>query len=150
MDRILEMPVGVEVIRVSYQLGVMIDLKNVSIPEWCLNLCLLEQELVDTLVFLIGKKRLKIEVDNIEDSRRATVFFARNLIHIKVDPVELAGWVDFFLKYYRDGVAQVNHIDVEALAISESPEDIYITFSVKDAAPPMSSEEARKILDKYD
>jgi hypothetical protein len=150
MDRVLKMPVGLAVKRVSYQLGVIIDLTNTPIPEWCLNLCLLEQELVDTLVFVIGKKTLKIEVDNIEDSRRANVFFAPNQVHVKVDPAELEGWLDFFLKYYRDGVAQVDHIDVEALAISEKPEDIYITFIVKDALPAISAEEARKILDKYD
>lgn len=150
MDRVLRMPVGLAVKRVSYQLGVMIDLTNVPIPEWCLNLCLLKEDLVDTLVFLIGKQKLKIEVENIQDSRRANVFLAPSQVHVKVDPVELEGWVDFFLKYYRDGVAQVDHIDVEALAISEESEDIYITFIVKDAVPPMSAEEARKILDKYD
>lgn len=78
MNRIVNMPLGLEVKRVSYQLGVMVDLKNVPIPDWCLNLCLLKTKLVDTLVFLTGKKKLKIEVDDIEDSRRANVFFSPN------------------------------------------------------------------------
>ena len=123
MNGTVKMPLELEVKRVSYQLGVMVDLKNVPMPDWCLNLCLLKEKLVDTLVFLIGKKKLKIEVDNIEDSRRANVFFAPNQVHVKVDPAELERWVDFFLMYYRDGVAQVDHIDVEALAITEKPED---------------------------
>jgi hypothetical protein len=150
MDRVLKIPVRLVVERISYQQVVTINLKDVPMPEWCLNLCLLKEKLVDTLIFLIGKKKLKIEVENIEDSRRANVFFAPNQVHLKVDPRELERWVDFFLMYYRDGVAQVDHIDVEALAISETPEDIYITFMVKDAVPPMSAEEARKILDNYD
>lgn len=149
MDRVLKMPVGLSVERFYDQLVVTIDLQSVPIPEWCLNLCLLKQQLVNPLVFLLGKKKLKIEVANIEDSRRANVFFAPNQVHVKVDPAELNHWVNFFLKYYRDGVAEVDHIDVESLAVSDEPEDIYITFIVKDAAPPMPAEEARKILDKY-
>lgn len=143
------MPIGLEVKRVSYQLGVMIDLKDVPIPEWCLDLCLLKFGLVDALVFLVGKRKLKIEVDNIADSRSANVSLAPNEVHIRVDPAELECWLDFFLKYYRDGVAQVRHIDVEALLIGDQPEDIYVTFTVKDAVAPMSAEEARKILDSY-
>lgn len=149
MNRILKMPLGLEVKRVSYQLGVMIDLKDVPIPEWCLNLCLLQFGLVDSLVFLVGKRKLKIELGDIADSRSANVLLAPNEVQIRVDPAEFECWLDFFFTYYRDGVAQVDHIDVEALLIGDQPEDIYVTFTVKDAVPPMSAEEARKILDSY-
>ncbi|MGH9943839.1 MAG: hypothetical protein ACRD9R_15955 [Pyrinomonadaceae bacterium] len=150
MDRILKMPVGLSVERVSYQLVITIDLQSTPIPEWCLNLCLLKQQLASALVFLLGKKKLKIEMNSVEGSRRAKVFLAPNQVHVVVQPAELNRWMNFFLKYYRDGVAEVDHIDVEALVVSDEPEDVYIIFIVKDAVPPMPAEEARKILDKYD
>lgn len=150
MNRVLKLPLGLTVERMSYQLVITIDLKDVSIAEWCLNLCLLKFELVDTLVFLLGKRKLKIEVGAIAESRSANVSLAPNEVHIRVSPTELDCWLDFFLKYYRDGFAQVRHIDVEALLIGDHPEDIYVTFTVKDFAPPISAEEARRILDSYD
>lgn len=141
---------GLVVKTVSYQRVVMVDLTDVPISEWCLNLCLLKEELVDTLVFLVGKQKLKFEIANIEGSAGAHVFLHSNEVHVKVHPAELECWVNFFLQYYRDGVAEVDHIDVEALTIGKEPEDTYIIFTVKDALPGMSSEEARKMLDKYD
>lgn len=55
----------------------------------------------------------------------------------------------FFLKYYRDGVAEVDHLDLEAVDAETGHEEIYITFQVSESRPPLSPEEAKKRLEDW-
>lgn len=148
MKRMVELPIALDDRRISYQRAITIDLAAVPIDHWCLNLCLLKEGLVDAITFA-GKGRLKIEVDQtIERFPRARARSESGLVHLFVHPEEIESWVSFFLKAYRDGMAEVSHIDVEAVSIPDD-EEIYVTFLVGKSAPPISGEEARKILDKY-
>jgi hypothetical protein len=148
MNRRVELPIVLDDRRISYQRVITIDLGAVPIDEWCLNLCLLKEGLVDAITFA-GKGRLKIEVDQtMERSRHARARSESGQVHLFVHPEELEFWVGFFLKAYRDGMAEVSHIDVEAISIPDN-EEIDVTFLAGKAAPPMPGEEARKILDKY-
>ena len=148
MKRWVELPIALDNRRISYQRAITIDLKAVSIDEWCLNLCLLNEGLVDAITFA-GKGRLRIEVDQtMEKPRRARAKSESDQVHLFVHPEELEFWVSFFLKAYRDGMAEVSHIDVEATSIPDD-EEIDVTFIVGNAARPIPGDEARKILEKY-
>jgi hypothetical protein len=148
MNRRVELPIALDDKKVAYQRVITIDLGAVSIGEWCLNLCLLKEGLVDAVTFA-GKGRLRIEVDHtIERARRARARSESGQVELFVHPEELDFWVSFFLKAYRDGMAEVGHIDVEAASIPDD-EEIYVTFLAGKSAPPIPGDEARKILEKY-
>ena len=148
MNRRVELPIAISDKRVSYQRVITIDLGAVPIDEWCLNLCLLKEGLVDAVTFA-GKGRLRIEVDHtIERARHARARSESGQVELFVHPEELDFWTSFFLKAYRDGMAEVSHIDVEAASIPDD-EEIYVTFLAGKSAPPMPGDEARKILEKY-
>jgi hypothetical protein len=148
MKRRVELPIALDDRRISCQRVITIDLEAVPMDEWCLNLCLLKEGLVDAVTFA-GKGRLRIEVDQtIERARRARARSESDQVNLYVHPEELDFWVSFFLKAYRDGMAEAGHIDVEAASIPDN-EEIYVTFLAGKSAPPMPGEEARKILDKY-
>ena len=153
MNRRVELPIALADKRISYQRVITIDLGAVPVDEWCLNLCLLKEGLVDAITFA-GKGRLRIEVDQtIDRAQRARAKAGpgqggSTQVELFVHPEELDFWVSFFLKAYRDGMAEVSHIDVEAVSIPDN-EEIYVTFLAGKSAPPMPGDEARKILEKY-
>jgi len=49
----------------------------------------------------------------------------------------------YFLKYYRDGFAEVDHVDFE----DEINQNGYLTFSVPDFSSGISNSEMQKMLD---
>lgn len=152
MIRTVSMPILIEIERVDYQGLVAINLDHVSLCDWCLNLSLLKEELVDVLTF-IGNKKLQLKIDGtLERSARAVVSISPGAVSISFHPDEYDYVHSFFLKYYRDGVAEVDHIDIEALAFHPAgkTEEVYVTFYVKDAVPPMSPDEMRRLLDATD
>ena len=146
MNRFLQVPLLIHEARVSDQLVISVDISNVTLTDWCLNLCLLKEGLVDALV-LSGNKRLELKKDeSIGKADRARVDIKSNKIQIAVHPIELDYWLSFFLKYYRDGIAEVDHLDVEAVNLSNEDEQLYVVFRVGEAVPAVSLEEARKRL----
>jgi hypothetical protein len=46
----------------------------------------------------------------------------------------------FFLRYYRDGFADVDHIDIQ------NSDGGYTTFYAEQSVPPVSAEEAKRLL----
>jgi hypothetical protein len=52
----------------------------------------------------------------------------------------------FFLKYYRDEVAEVDHVDLEAIDVATGKQGEYVTFRVPDSKPPLSAQEVKERL----
>jgi hypothetical protein len=53
----------------------------------------------------------------------------------------------FFLKYYRDGRAEVDHVDLQAIDAETGDKEIYVTFRVPESVPPVTAGEARRRLE---
>lgn len=144
-------PIRIDIEKLDYQKVVSIDLKSVAISDWCVSLCLLKEGLVSTLEF-VGNSKLIVQIDSsLQRSTRARVVASPDSIRLVFHPDEFDFLLSFFLKYYRDGVAEVDHIDIEGLAYSresEEAEESYITFQMKDYQPQMSAEEMQRVLDK--
>jgi hypothetical protein len=117
--------------------------------EWCLDLCLLRESLIDSLTIIDedGSYRLRVSLDpslahrstvSRSDSRGADVFLSRT---------ELDYWANFFLKYYRDGIGEVDHLDLEAYPRTpDTTRGLGIVLQIPNALPPISEEEARRRL----
>jgi hypothetical protein len=64
-----------------------------------------------------------------------------------LSPTELEYWLTFFLAYFRDGVGEVDHIDLDLTAsgVKDTP-GLFLTLAVPQASPPLSEEQARRRL----
>ena len=52
----------------------------------------------------------------------------------------------FLLTWYRDGVAEVNHIDVELVASQSAGKDCTLVVKAETSQPPLPGDEAERIL----
>jgi hypothetical protein len=127
--------------------SVHVDFDDESIPPWCLDLCLLSANLVGAVSVSDqhGGFRLQIRVDR--GSRRGRVEWRGGEPELWITETELELWVHFFLQYYRDGIAAVDHIDVELPASERAGgPDLFLTLAVPLARPAGTAEQAREAL----
>lgn len=141
---IFDVPLTVKTI--SGQTILDVDLNEIDLPGWCLALCLLKEALTEKIA-LTGRKKLTITQASAKQlSGRAILNITSEPMELAISPTELDYWLSFFLKYYRDGQAEVDHLDVEAELLPQRKETAYVILRVRDARPAVPSEEAKKIL----
>jgi hypothetical protein len=119
------------------QLFLNVHLPKAILRDWCLCLQLLQEALVEALVFRQGKSSQKIEF-RVATSSRSDVNDEEARVVIRLAASDLDFVRHSFLRYYRDEVADVDHIEVD------TNKGDYITFSVEEWLPPVSAEEARR------
>ncbi len=132
----------------AHDISVLINLDAIPIWHWCLELCLLQNNLTESLNISSNETDVKLRLLNaseISTGRRSTVIWKDNLALIELTSTEIEYWLAWSLKYYRDGIADVNHIDVEIKSQSKT-KNIALTLMVNNAQPPVSAEEARRRL----
>jgi hypothetical protein len=86
------------------------------IPRWCLELCLLREELSPYLAIINVDSSFELGVvysKTIRSPDRGYVHWRKSGVKIEIGLTELDYWIHFFLQYYRDGVGDSNHIDVD-------------------------------------
>ncbi len=88
--------------------------------------------------------RVRISVG--ETSARASATVSDDGLHVGVSRTELESWMSFFLRYYRDGVAEVDHLDLEAHASDGEAKTVYVLLRVGKFGQPLSGDEARRKL----
>ena len=119
-----------------------------AIGDWFLELSQLKEGLIDALIIEPAEGKFKLElqaappggfVEKIPGSLRD------ERVVLELPPYTLHYLLVFSLKYYRDGYAEVDHIDLEA-SFKDLGEDVDIMLKFTDAAPPLSPEEAKNIL----
>src|SRR5581483_3904940 len=127
-----------------------INLANSILEQWCLCLCLLYHGLTDTVQVTDNQTLLNIQLGkNVKTSMRGLVFRQRNGYLITITKQELEYWLSFFLKYWRDGVAEVDHIDVELIPDKTvSTDEFDLILRVDKFAPPVSPTELYRRLSK--
>lgn len=122
-----------------------------NIKDWLLSLCLLQLQKINKLVLLNSSTKLKLVITTNPKSNE--IFGKAKTIKSSINYVcssrELATIINFYMDYYRDGIADVDHIDFE-LEIIDGPEHLtktmFLTFAVENAKPSLSAKEALKIL----
>lgn len=144
MKKHLTIPVDFALREYVGQSVFQIRLQRKALSDWCLGLCLLKSGLVEALAVTeeLGSHTIEVQVLGMPDrAAKALADFTPATPQIKLPPIQLDYILSFFLKYFRDGVAQVDHIDVEAIATGTKSQDAYITVTVPDFAPPLSQDE---------
>lgn len=132
----------------SHEVSVLINLDSIPIECWCLELCLLQNRLAEELIISTKAIGSKLRVSLAQKAlvgRRAVVARETDETLIQVTNVELEYWLMWSLKYYRDGIADVDHIDVE-IGANDGDKGFALTLTVGNAQPPVSAEEAKRRL----
>jgi hypothetical protein len=110
------------------------------------ELSLLATGLADSLTFRHERGRIKVKIERGPVRDRATAESRPGLLALILSETELEYWRSYFLRYYREGAADVDHIDVEATSIRPAGGVIDLRVRVARAVPPVSPEEARRRL----
>jgi hypothetical protein len=88
-----------------------------AIEHWCLMLCLIEKRLIETVYIVAPQRRMdfQLQIDENCPTRSTTSvrWLSPTSAELRVCRPELERWTDFYLKYYRNGFGEVDHIDVE-------------------------------------
>jgi hypothetical protein len=146
MIKRLASDVRIEQVRHASEIALEVSFAPGAMRDWSLGLVLLKEQLVDALLVTESPGRSSLELCRSGQTRdRAKAVFAGSATRLALSNTELDHLVHFFLKYFRDGIAEVDHVDVQAVS-GEADQECYITFIVPESAPPVSSAEARKRL----
>ena len=125
----------------------IVTVLNELVGKWCLGLCLLREGLIEYVSVKghDGSAQIKIGQDtSIKEHEVGIVHRKGNIIQLMISQIELERWLHFFLKFYRDNQADVDHIDVDiAHDTSAGSKGLFLVLKVPVAAPPVSEQEAR-------
>ena len=145
------LPIEIEIVRHPGQNVLRLRFHRDAIRDWCLGLCLLKEGLVETFT-VVEQDGSGTKVRFLADPQ----FGARSRVTLNARASEVVmtknnlDYVEhFFLKHYRDGVAEVDHLDLEAVDSTTGDNEIYVTFQITESRAPMTPEEARKRLGEW-
>jgi hypothetical protein len=121
------------------------DFANTPPAAVALALSLLNENLVEAVVFRPAEPEWVVRFRKASSEQRARFkWYGKHRLEFEMGQVELERWLVFFLKYYRDGVAEVDHLDTEGTNDAGVSHDLTLRVSL--AADPVSEEEARRRL----
>jgi len=124
--------------------AVAIQVTDDKLLELCASLGLLEKQLIDSLVLIDGRKKNKMTLHRSSGDCTASGDF--NSIQLYVSKVSLDYWIVWLLRYYRDSVSDVNHIDTEFRYAGTPDRTVDLALKVDRALPSVPIDEARRRL----
>lgn len=123
---------------------VEVNLGDLEPSRFYCELALLNEGKAEGLLVRQHVGGLRVDIAKEDIPVRARCAWKEQSLKVMLSQAELEYWMSFFLKYYRDGVAEVDHLDVEA--DSARGEVVDIIVKVSQAAPPVTDAEARRRL----
>jgi hypothetical protein len=110
----------------------------------CIGLCLLREDLIDSLdlVDVKGASRLRVQ----QSTHATSILLRQDKIDLALDAIALEMWQHFTLRALRDGTAEVDHIDIEATLVGRTHEPVHLVIAYPSSAPPVSPDEVRRRL----
>ena len=148
MSKLLRIPAEIKVVSHQTQFVLKAFIHKEALQDWCLGLCLLNEGLIEFLIVsdVRSEKSFKLNLKTgPEKDPRARIHSKSHATAVDLTANGLKYLLHFSLRYYRDGVADVDHVNIEAID-ADSERDAYLTVSVADSVPPVSPEEAQRRL----
>ena len=124
---------------------VEVKFQHEQIPAWTISLCLLEAGLIESLKLSSEQPPVTLQLavaGNLPEGDRAQALWHEAGLALTLSTTELSYWTAFFLKYCRDNMGEVDHIDCEV----RGPHGLDLTLAVPYAQPPLSPEELKRQL----
>jgi hypothetical protein len=121
------------------------DVANSAPGPIALGLSLLNEGLIEELIAGTTHNTWRVRIRKAGTPRDVQLqWYGNRRLQLMLGKVELERWLVFFLKYHRDGCAEVDHLDVEGAWDDRRTADF--TLKVGSAAASVSDEEARRRL----
>jgi hypothetical protein len=141
MTKTTDLGIDFQVLTLNSQRVARLFVSTSALREWCLCVQLLQDRLVDSCVFRNAATFAKL---NLRHGQQSSFQFAdrNNVLTVCCSPNDLDVIRHFFLKYFRDGLADVDHLDIETEACGGG----YLTFIVEESKNPCSPSVARQRL----
>jgi hypothetical protein len=118
--------------------SVMVSLTAHALDRFCIGICLLEERLIDSLDLVDVKGK---DVFRLQNSKgEVTVQFRPGKIIVALDPLQ---FMHFTLCAVRDGMAAVDHLDLELI---RHPQRVDLCVRYPAVGPPVPPEEVRRRL----
>lgn len=112
----------------------------------CGGLALLKERLVDTLLLRPARGDWVVRLGRADAAREIRMSrSAPRRLEILLGETELERWFFFFLRYFRDRRAEVDHLDIEGES-DATGERFDLALRVPHASPPVGDREARNLL----
>jgi hypothetical protein len=138
--------VSIEMEDVDQERLVIVTFSDKAVAQLCLGLSMLWHRLVESVSLQGSGVTLGVGRADSDGDARAMVTWKNRRASLRLSAKELEYWLCFFLRGVRDGMAEVDHIDVEADSSSSAELPGFFVLKVPNAAPPVSAEEARRRL----
>jgi hypothetical protein len=149
MNKRLQLPIDIKLVHHPGQDALILSFRREALNDWCLGLCLLKEGLIETLAVTGERRKMSVEIGfgaKPEASRVVRATLRSDTSVVEITNNDLDRLQHFFLRYYRDGVADVDHLDIDAISAATGNRDVYITFRVPDSRPPVGPKEAKERL----
>ncbi len=149
MNKSLRLSVDIEFSNDPMQPVLKVLVKREAVRDFSLGLCLLQEALVDVLIVadVNSKKSLKLRLKmRNEDDQRSQMTVLQETATVDLPATALKYLLYFVLRYYRDGVAEVDHVDLETVGLDTRQVSGYMVVKVDDFAAAVSPEEAARRL----
>ena len=126
---------------------ILFEIKDEFIQTLALEFTLMQKEQSMKLVMNFNNsKRVAISIDNsLQPGEKAIIAISPEIVSINCAKNHIEYLQQFLLRAYRDMAAAVNHIHIEGL---NGHDNIDLTFLFETYMEPMTSDEARRLLDE--
>lgn len=118
-----------------------------TIKDWCIGLMLLDSKMIDQIDVKGAKrkKRIKIIFHPSGSAKRCCgSMISKHCVKIEITRYDLKAAIKIALRYCRDGVADVDHSDIQVDFIDNSSR--YLTVYYLNFKPPISRAQLDKEL----
>ena len=124
--------------------AIRVQIESTEVAQLCCELMLLLFEKAEKLSLLFEQNhKLTLAVTS-EQSR--TTGGNQNTIPVNLSRRDLELLLGFLLTWYRDGVAEVSHIDIELISDNASGKDCTLVVEANSSRPPLPAEEVERML----
>ena len=149
MNKHLRLPLEIDRVQHPGQTVLRFLFRREALCDWCVGLSLLKEGLIDALTVTDPRGRsakLQVLKEWKEVNATVRVSFHNDRTQVVMSGTNLDFLQHFFLKYYRDDLAEVDHVDLQAIDAETGNKEIYVTFRVPESMPPVTDNEARRRL----
>lgn len=148
MNKYIQLPVQLNLQEYDRQTVLRVSFDRSAVKEWCLCLGLLNEQLIESLTVsdLGGKFKLELRILSEPSQEQSVAEVGSTKTSVQLTSSDLEYTYYFFMRYYRDGVAEVDHIDLQ-IQLHDAQTFGYLTFDVPDSLPELSIDELKNRLD---
>lgn len=127
--------------------SIFLHIQDDTVTRWCLLLCMLEKGLISGITISNGQANvLRVVFNNAHKSGWGIVTWKGDFADLTITRNDIELLISFFLGYYRDGAADVDHLDFDMDPSRPGAKAATLTITVPRTRPPLSNNEVKQRL----